>query len=254
MHDLVDSHSHLDAAEFDADRTAVVARARACGVRRQIIPAIAAAGWAPLGVLCADTPGLHPAYGLHPMYLDAHVPDDLDALATWAARPDCVAVGECGLDYHVEGLDRASQTRYFIGQLELARSLDRPVILHARKAVDDVIAAIRRVGGLHGVVHSFSGSPEQAARLWDLGFLIGLGGPLTYERAQRLRGIAATMPLEFLLLETDAPDQPLATHRGERNEPAHLVEVLDCIARLRGTDPGEIAAATTRNAERLFAL
>ena len=254
MHALVDSHSHLDAPDFDADRAAVIARARAAGVNRQVIPAISVTGWEPLRVLCAANVGLHPAYGLHPMYLDAHAPADLDALATWAARAECVAVGECGLDYHVEGLDRALQHRYFNAQLELARALDRPLILHARKAVDDVIAAIRRVGGLRGVVHSFSGSPEQAARLWDLGFLLGFGGPLTYERAQRLRGIASTMPLEFLLLETDSPDQPLATHRGERNEPAHLVEVLDCVARLRDADPGEIAAATTRNAERLFGL
>lgn len=254
MHDLVDSHSHLDAPEFDADRPQVIARARVAGVRRQVIPAITAAGWEALQALCADTPGLHPAYGLHPMYLDAHAPADLDRLADWAARADCVAVGECGLDYHVEGLDRSEQQRYFIGQLELARALGRPVIVHARKAVDDVIAAIRRVGGLRGVVHSYSGSPEQAARLWDLGFLLGFGGPLTYERAQRLRGIATTMPLEFLLLETDSPDQPLATHRGERNEPAHLVEVLDCVARLRGADTGTIAEATTRNAERLFGL
>ena len=128
--------------------------------------------------------------------------------------------------------------------------------MHARRAVDAVIASIRRLGDgrLRGVVHSFSGSPEQARQLWSLGFMIGLGGPLTYERAQRLRRLVAQMPLEFLLLETDAPDQPDAGIRGQRNEPARLRQVLDVVAMLRGQAPEEIAAATTANAQRLFAL
>jgi len=128
------------------------------------------------------------------------------------------------------------------------------VIVHARRAVDAVTAAIRRIGGLRGVVHSFSGSPEQARQLWQLGFLVGLGGSVTYERANRLRRLAATMPLEYLLLETDAPDQPDAAIRGGRNEPARLTTVCDTIAALRGVDANEIAEATTKNAERLFGL
>ena len=129
-----------------------------------------------------------------------------------------------------------------------------PDAVHARRAVDAVIASIRKIGALRGVVHSFSGSAEQAAQLHKLGFLLGLGGPVTYERANRLRKLVATMPLEQLLLETDAPDQPGATHRGERNEPAYLPEVLDAIAGLRGMEREELAAATTANAERLFGL
>jgi len=138
--------------------------------------------------------------------------------------------------------------------LEIARDFSLPAILHARRALEEVIATIRRIGHLRGVVHSFSGSAEQAAQLWKSGFLIGLGGPVTYPRARRLREIVATMPLEFLLLETDSPDQPLHGHQGARNEPALLVEVCACVAQLRGVDPAEIAAATTANAERLFAL
>jgi len=129
-----------------------------------------------------------------------------------------------------------------------------PLILHARRAVDEVTAAIRRIGNLRGVVHSFSGSVEQAQHLWKLGFCLGLGGPLTYPRAHRLREIVATMPLEYLLLETDSPDQPLHGHQGQRNEPALLAEVCVCVARLRGVEPEEVAAATTRNCERLFRL
>ena len=251
---LVDSHSHLDLAAFDADRDAVIARARAAGVTRQIIPAIAAADWPALRDLCARHAGLYPAYGLHPAFLSQHQPAHLDQLAAFVAGERHVAIGECGLDLHVEGLDIGQQRHYFRQQLELARAIDVPVIVHARRAFEEVIDTLRRVGGLRGVVHSFSGSAVQAQRLWDLGFCIGIGGPVTYERAVRLRGIVATMPADFLLLETDSPDQPLAAHRGARNEPAFLVDVLKCIAALRGEDEAELAAKTTRNAERLFAL
>ncbi|HVV98547.1 MAG TPA: TatD family hydrolase [Rhodanobacteraceae bacterium] len=251
---LIDSHSHIDAAEFDDDRDAVLARARAAGVTRQIVPAIALDGFAKLRDLCRAEPGLYPAYGLHPMYLDRHRPEHLDALAGWIEREKPVAVGECGLDYHVEGLDRDLQQRYLDRQLALARDLDLPVILHARRAFDAVAASIRSVGKLRGVVHSFSGSAEQARQLWKLGFHLGIGGPVTYERAHRLRGIVASMPIEWLLLETDSPDQPTAAHRGERNEPARLVDVLDAIATLRGEAREKIAEATSANAERLFGL
>lgn len=250
----VDSHCHLDAAEFDADRDAVIARAEAAGVTVQIVPAIALSGFAKLRALCASRAGLYPAYGLHPMYLHEHRPQHLDELRDWLERERPVAVGECGLDFFVEGLDADTQRLYFTRQLALAREFDLPVILHARRALDEVTAQIRRVGGLRGVVHSFSGSEEQARQLWKLGFSIGLGGPLTYERARRLRALAAQMPIEFLLLETDAPDQPLSTHRGERNEPARLAEVLDTVADLRGESRDDVAAATSRNAERLFGL
>jgi TatD DNase family protein len=251
---LVDSHSHFDAPEFDPDRAAAHARALAAGVDVQIVPAVDAAGWPKLKAVCARFPGLHAAYGLHPMYLAEHRPEHLRELRGWIERERPVAVGECGLDFFVEGLDADAQRMYFDGQLRLAREFDLPVIVHARRAVEAVIAAIRKVGGLRGVVHSFPGSAEQAAQLWNLGFLLGIGGPVTYERAHRLRALVSTMPLEQLLLETDAPDQPGAGHRGERNEPACLPEVLDAIAGLRGMDRGELAAATTQNAERLFNL
>ena len=251
---LVDSHSHFDAPEFDADRAAAHARALAAGVIAQVVPAVDANGWPKLKTVCAELPGLYPAYGLHPMYLHAHRPSDLEALARWIEREAPVAVGECGLDYFVDGLDHDAQQGYFDGQLRLARDFNLPVIVHARRAVDAVIASIRKIGGLRGVVHSFSGSTEQAAQLHTLGFLLGIGGPVTHDRANRLRGIVATMPIEQLLLETDAPDQPGAAHRGERNEPAYLTNVLDVVATLRGMPHEELAAATTANAKRLFGL
>ncbi len=252
MIELFDSHCHLDAPPFDPDRPAVVARARAAGVMRQLVPAVDRAGWEKLRDLCAADDGLLPAYGLHPMYLDQHQPGHLDDLARWLADERPAAVGECGLDHFVPDLDPETQRYYFLGQLALARDFDLPVVLHARRAVDEVITALRRTGGLRGVVHSWSGSEEQARQLFDLGFHLGIGGPVTFERAQRLRRTVATMPIERLLLETDAPDQPGVDHRGARNEPAYLPEVLSVVAALRGESPGHVAAATTANAARLF--
>jgi len=251
---LVDSHCHLDASEFDPDRATVIERARAAGVQAQVVPAVTAASWPKLREVCQQAPGLYPAYGLHPMFLAEHRPGHLDQLRDWIERERPCAIGECGLDFFVDGLDAQAQQDYFIGQLKLARDFDLPVIVHARRAVDAVIAAIRRIGGLRGVVHSFPGSPEQAAQLAKLGFLLGLGGPLTYERAQRLQRLVRDMPLQQLLLETDAPDQPDAGIRGERNEPARLSVIARHVAALRGTDVETVARATSENARRLFAL
>lgn len=251
---LFDSHSHLDAPEFAADRQAVLDRALAAGVIAQLVPAVDHDSWPGLRDTCALHPGLHAAYGLHPMYLGRHQPGHLRALGDWIARDRPCAIGECGLDFFVEGLNPATQRFYFDGQLTLARDYDLPVVVHARRAVEETILALRRVGGLRGVVHSFSGSEEQARQLFELGFCIGIGGPVTYDRARRIRRVVATMPLEFLLLETDAPDQPNAAHRGERNEPALLAEVVEVVAQVRGTSCALIAEATVANACRLFGL
>ncbi|MEA9709485.1 TatD family hydrolase [Xanthomonas campestris] len=251
---LIDSHCHLDASEFDADRAAVIARAQAAGVMQQVVPAITATSWPGLREACALASGLHPAYGLHPIFLDQHRPEHLELLAEWIARERPCAIGECGLDFFLDGLDAQTQRHYFDGQLQLAKRFDLPLIVHARRAVEEVIARIKAVGGIRGVVHSFAGSPEQAQQLWKLDFMIGLGGPVTYPRANRLRGLAAQMPLQHLLLETDAPDQPDAEIRGQRNEPARLRTVLDCIAQLRGEPAEAIATQTSANARRLFGL
>ena len=251
---LFDSHCHLDGPEFDADRDEVVARARAAGVAGQLVPAIDAASWDDIAALCARHPGLHPAWGLHPMFLDRHRPEHLAQLRTWVKSDRPRAIGECGLDFYIEGLDPDAQRMYFRAQLEIAREFDLPVVVHARRAVEEVTATLKKVGGLSGVVHSFSGSPEQARQLYDLGFHLGLGGPVTYERARKLRDVARTMPLDRLLLETDAPDQPLSGHQGERNEPCRLPQVAQAIAQVRGEPLETIAAATTANACRLFGI
>lgn len=251
---LVDTHCHLDVDAFDADRDAVVRRAREAGVREQIVPAIEAGTWPALRAVCAAHDGLHAAYGLHPLMLDRHDDAHLEHLVDWIERERPVAVGECGLDFFVHGLDAERQRRLFRAQLAIARRFDLPVIVHARRAVEEVMLTLRDHDGLRGVIHSYAGSPEQARQLWEMGFHIGLGGPVTYPRARRLRRLVAGIPLEQLLLETDAPDQPDVDHRGQRNEPARLPRVLEEIARLRGESPGDVAAATTHNARRLFAI
>jgi TatD DNase family protein len=254
MH-LIDSHCHLDAPEFDADRAAVLADARAAGVVAQVIPAVTAASWPGLRELCAREPDLFAAYGLHPMFLAEHRRAHLDALKDWVQREQPVAVGEFGLDFFLESLDPAEQQNYFEAQLAIAAEAGLPVILHARRAVEATLIALKRYRGrLRGVVHSYAGSEEQARQLFDLGFLLGIGGPVTYPRAQRLRTLVATMPIEFLLLESDAPDQPLMPYRGQRNLPSRVGEVATCIAALRGDSAEAIAAATSGNALRLFAL
>jgi TatD DNase family protein len=251
---LIDSHVHLDDNAFDEDRGAVIDRANDAGVDSMVIPAVDRESWMRIRDLCARRDHLHAAYGLHPMYLSNHAPEHVDALAQWLDDDTAVAVGEIGLDFHVDGLDRELQQQYFQRQLNLAVERKLPVIVHARGAMDQVILTLRRSGELRGVVHSFSGSEQQAEQLWKMGFLIGIGGPITYERAQRLRRIVTNMPIEFLLLESDAPDQPNALHRGTRNEPARIVEVLQTIAALRGETESSIASATTANAVNLFEL
>ena len=254
MPKLVDSHVHLDDDAFAADRDAVIVRARAAGVDTMIVPAVDAASWPRIKALCEGQRGLFPAFGLHPMFLSRHASGHVDALPAWLDDGCAVAVGEIGLDFHVEDLDRDLQRDCFAGQLQLARERKLPVIVHARGALEEVTLTLRRTGALRGVVHSFSGSEQQAHQLWDLGFHLGIGGPVTYERAQRLRRIVARMPIEFLLLESDAPDQPDAAHRGQRNEPARVAEVLRCVAMLRGETEAHVADATSANARRLFGL
>lgn len=250
--ELFDSHSHLDAPEFEHDRAAVVSRAHTAGVTKQLLPGVEFASWTHLKEVCSQYTGLYPAYGLHPMYLDFHRPEHIPALRSWLERESPQAIGECGLDFFVEGLDAEQQRFYFLEQLKLARDFDLPVVIHARRAVDEVIASIKKTGVTSGVIHSYSGSEEQARQLFNLGFSLGIGGPITYDRAQRLRRLVSTMPIEFLLLETDSPDQPNADYRGQRNEPARLVDVLKVVGELRGQSESDIATFTTANAERLF--
>lgn len=245
--DLIDSHSHLDAAEFDADRAEVVARACAAGVRRQIVPAVSATTFASVAAVCRQFPGCLPAWGLHPVYVAEHRPEDLRSLRQRIDSERPVAVGEIGLDLFVPGLDYGAQEMMFVEQLKIARDYDLPVLLHCRRANDLVVKLLRRVGVVGGIAHAFSGSRQQADAYLALGLRLGFGGAFTWPRATRLRALAAELPWDAIVLETDSPDIPPAWIGRGRNEPAELVGIAATLAELRGTTVAEVAQRTTEN-------
>lgn len=251
---LVDSHVHTDDERLAIDRDAVLTAARAANIIAQVVPAIKRTFWPRIRQLCSEHADLYACYGLHPCFCDYHKPGDVEELAVWLGKERPVAVGECGLDYHTAGADKALQQKLFAAQLSLAREFNLPVIIHAHKAVEDVIRMIRSSGHYSGVVHSFNGSAQQATRLIDLGYKLSFGGAITYARAKRLRGLVAQLPLESLMIETDAPDQPDASHDRQRNEPAYLLQNWQAISSLRDEPADQIARVTSLNAIQLFKL
>jgi TatD DNase family protein len=246
--ELVDTHCHLDVDAFDDDRDAVLARSRAQGVTRMVIPAVDAPRWPGLIELCRREAGLFAALGLHPVYLEQHGAQDVGALDAAVEQHRPVAVGEIGLDYFVPELDRDRQQQLFEAQLEVARNAGLPVILHVRKAHDQVLATLRRIRVTGGTAHAFNGSEQQARQYIEMGFKLGFGGTMTYERSSKIRRLARVLPLDALVLETDAPDLVVAAHRGERNSPEYLPYCLDALAQIRDEDPQLLARQTTRNA------
>jgi TatD DNase family protein len=264
----IDTHCHLDAAEFDADRDAVREQARAQGVGLCIYPAVDVNTLDAVRQLAHRHHDVY-ALGIHPLYTATVQPSDLNALASTlqAQRTDArlVAVGEIGLDGFVPGLDMARQVEVFRAQLELARAHDLPVILHVRSAVEAVLQHLRQVRVSGGIAHAFNGSLQQARALIDLGFCLGFGGALTYERATRLRQLAQEVPLDALVLETDAPDIPpqwlyttMAARAGGqaqgRNSPAELPRIGSALAELKNLDPQVLAQCTSANARRVLGL
>jgi TatD DNase family protein len=256
-----DTHCHLDAAEFDADRDAVARRAAEAGVGLIVLPAVCAGGFHAVRSL-AHRFGHAYALGIHPLFVDRADDADLGRLAQaldrWRDDPRLVAVGEIGLDHFVPGLDRSRQARYYRAQLAIARAAGLPVILHVRRSADDLLAGLRRVGAVGGIAHAFNGSEQQAAGLVDLGFRLGFGGAMAFERALRIRRLAADLPPQVPVLETDAPDIPppwlyrradeRAAGQTTRNEPAELPRIAATLAELRGWTLAETAARTTANA------
>jgi TatD DNase family protein len=260
----IDTHCHLDASEFDADRAAVVARARAAGVHMLLLPAVAVSNLDPVRLL-AHEEGLAYALGIHPLYTGRAEMQDLDvlrqALHDHRQDPRLVAVGEIGLDHFVPGLDAARQQHFYLAQLRLARDFGLPVVLHVRRSADALLAGLRRIGVPGGIAHAFNGSAQQAAMFVALGFRLGFGGAMTFERALQIRSLAASLPASALVLETDAPDIPphwlyrTARERGAqaagqgRNEPSELPRIAETLAGLRGWTLAETAQHTRANAQ-----
>lgn len=268
----IDTHCHLDAAEFDADRDAVRQRARDAGVALCVIPAVERANWAKVSALAHRYSDVY-ALGIHPLYVPQAQEDDLHALDELLGRsiddPHLVAVGEIGLDYFVPALcepaQREKQWRFYTAQLQLARKHGLPVILHVRRSADMLLKGLRQTPVKGGIAHAFNGSVQQAQAFIDLGFVLGFGGAMTFERATQLRHLAATLPLSAIVLETDAPDIPpqwiyrTAEQRAQgevqgRNEPGELPKIATILANLRGIDFQELSQPTSENFKKRFHL
>ncbi len=245
---LIDTHIHLDAAEFDADRDAVIARARAAGVGGFVVPGVEVANFDAVRALSRAHPDIVHACGIHPLYVTRAQPDDLDVVATRLAEGDAIAVGEIGLDHFVTDIPHALQEHYFIAQLKLAQRFGLPVILHVRRAVDTILKHLRRIEVPGGIAHAFNGSRQQADVFVAMGFRLGFGGAMTFDGSRRIRALAAGLPLDAIVLETDAPDIPPAWAPGRRNEPENLGRFAQVLADLRGVGVDEIVVATARNA------
>ncbi|OYY93427.1 MAG: DNAase [Hydrogenophilales bacterium 28-61-23] len=251
---LIDTHCHLDAAEFAADRDAVVQRALDVGVATQIVPAVTRANFTEVEAVCRRYPGCLPAWGMHPMYIqvhrEAHLADLRAQVEAW--RP--VAIGEIGLDLFVPELDFATQEHFYFEQLKIARDADLPVLLHCRRANDQILKQLRRINIRGGIAHAFSGSRQQADAYLKLGFKLGFGGAFTWTRATNLRALARELPLDAIVLETDSPDIAPAWIGKERNEPAELARIAECLAEIRGIDTDDVIEQTGANARAVLGL
>lgn len=258
----IDTHCHLDAAEFDADRDAVRAAARSAGVGHLVIPAVERADWRAV-IALAHRHGDSYALGIHPLFTPRAQEEDIAALHALLQEcrddPHLVAVGEIGLDFFVPGLDVARQTWFYERQVQLARAMGLPVILHVRKSSDRLLKTLRATPVVGGIAHAFNGSAQQAQAFTGLGFKLGFGGAVTYDRALKLRELAATLPLSSIVLETDTPDIPphwlyaTAEQRAAgqpqgRNTSAELPRIAAEVAQLRGIEPAALCAATGANA------
>ena len=254
---LIDTHTHLDFPDFDADRSELLARSRALGVEKLVVLGVYRGNWQRLWQLVQGEPGLYAAFGLHPVYLEQHRPEHLSELRDWLQRlagdPRLCAVGEIGLDYFLEHLDRPRQQALFEAQLALAAEFELPALIHVRRAHAATIATLKRLRLKRaGIVHAFAGSLEEAREYLKLGFKLGLGGAPTWPQARRLHKVLGQLPLDAVVLETDAPDMAPAMHPNQRNSPEYLPQICAELARLMGVRADELAAASSRNAAELF--
>jgi len=251
---VFDTHCHLDSTAFDPDRKRVLAACRDKKIDHILVPAIERAGWDGLLRLCEQEKGLYPALGLHPMFTAQHTEQHLEQLQHYLTEHRPLVVGEIGLDFFIDRPDKDRQLAFFSAQLDIARNANLPVVLHIRKAHDQVLSLLRKHPVRGGFAHAFNGSLQQAQQFIELGFKLGFGGTLTYERSHKIRELARTLPLESIVLETDAPDMAVAAHRGKRNSPEYILDCLKALAELRDEDPQFIAKYTTDNAFQVLGI
>lgn len=254
---FTDTHCHFDFPPFYGQEAQSLALAQQAGVRQIIVPTVTADRFARVLRLASEYPPLYAALGLHPLYIAQHGDEQLAQLAdVLASKPaKLVAVGEIGLDLYMAEPQLARQQRLLTAQLKLAGRHDLPVILHSRRSHDQLAAMLRRADvPRRGVVHGFAGSLAQAQAFVRLGYFIGVGGTITYPRAQKTRGVMAQLPLAALLLETDAPDMPLAGYQGQANRPERAADVFQALCLLRPEPAETIATQLQQNTRTLFAI
>ncbi len=255
---IFDSHAHYDDAAYDADRAEVLAGLKAAGIGHVMDVGANRASTAAAAELAQQYDFVYASAGFHPADVEELERGEADVswLREAAKRPKVMAIGEIGLDYHWPEPGRDLQKKWFAAQLELAKELDKPIIIHSRDAAQDTYDMLREAGGsgLTAVIHCFSYEKEMAARFLDLGYYLGIGGVLTYKNARKLKEVAAFMPLERMLLETDCPYLSPTPHRGERNLSSYLPLVLEEAARLMGRTVKEVEDATFENAKRFYRL
>ncbi|WP_226507374.1 TatD family hydrolase [Pseudomonas sp. MWU16-30317] len=254
---LIDTHTHLDFPDFDADRPALLAQAQALGIERVVVLGVEHGNWQRVWDGVKADARLCAALGMHPVYLDTHRPEHLEQLREWLERlagdPQLCAVGEFGLDYYLPELDREHQQALFEAQLQLAADFELPALLHVRRSHAPVTAALKRFKLKRaGVIHAFSGSREEAREYLKLGFKLGLGGAATWPQALRLRKVIAELPLDSVVLETDSPDMAPAMFPGVRNSPVHLPAICEALAEIMGCTADALAEASSANACELF--
>ncbi len=251
---LIDTHCHLDFHEFDTDREAVLARCHQSSVRDIVIPAVAFSSFERTIKCCRASNELHLALGLHPVFIDQHQPHHLVELDSLLSTEPVVAVGEIGLDFYIKDLDQEKQIAFFTKQLIIAKRHGLPVIIHNRKAHDLCIELLAEHKPKGGIIHAFNGSLQQGFKYADLGFKLGFGGMLTFDRSNKLKRLAAGLPLDALVLETDAPDMTVSEHKGARNSPEYIPLILKALVDVREESAETIALATSENARQSLNL
>lgn len=249
---MIDSHCHFDADPFDEERVRHLHQAQLAGVDKIIMPATNSAQWTMLEALSAQFAPLYFALGVHPLFVEnAYDLFPAEKLQTLLSHSKCVAIGECGLDYS-QADNREAQSKFLHAQCQIAYELDLPIILHCRNAHQPLLEILRQFPKLRGVLHAFSGSKELGFAYIQRGFLLGVGGTITYSRANKTRNAIKELPLQSLLLETDAPYMPLFGRQGAANSPAFLPEIASALAQLKNITVSQVIAATSDNARRLF--
>lgn len=249
---LVDTHCHLDDIVFDNDRDEIIKNCAQLGINKIVLPATKTKKWDKTIQISQNYKETFLTLGLHPIFIKEHTKKDLDSLSKYIVSHNPVAVGEIGLDFFIKETDKNKQTDFFRQQLDIAQQHKLPVILHVRKAHDEILKILKGLNIPGGSCHAFNGTLDQAKKYIDMGFKLGFGGTMTYPNARKIHQLAKHIAIENIILETDAPDMTGYAHKGERNSPEYIVDALNALAKIKAMEIETIADQTTKNAEALF--